>query len=157
MFEILDGRKHFYQWDINQQLKVNDETIKEIHFSNNKNDEAIVCEVKQENNLNVVNIPNILLQNDWKLFVYAYDVNHTKVEASFTIVKRSKPADYVYTETEVKNYDELEKRIKALEESGGVGKEYATTEYVDSAIDEVEATIDAKITSALAGVENGTY
>ena len=31
---------------------------------------------------------------------------------------REKPSDYVYTETEIKNYDALEKRIKALEENG---------------------------------------
>ena len=34
MFKILDGREYFYQWDLNQKLIVEDDSINEVHFSN---------------------------------------------------------------------------------------------------------------------------
>ena len=113
MFSIYDGRETFYQWDINRKLIVEDETIKQVHFCNRTGDCALVCEVYNENGKRVVDVPNILLQTDWKIRVYAYDGNYTKHDACYEVVSRNKPADYAYTETEILNYETMNSKIDA--------------------------------------------
>ena len=117
MFIIYDGRESFYQWDLDRKLIVKDNTIKEVHFCNKTDDCSLVCETYTEGGLNIVNVPNILLQDNWRINVYAYDSNYTKFSAVFDVVKRSKPADYIYTETEVKRYEDLESSISTHEEA----------------------------------------
>ena len=111
MFELETGREHFFQWDTGQRLIIKDATIIEAHFCNRTDDCALVCEAYTDGGKRVVDVPNILLQNDWPIRVYAYCGSYTKVEQRFEVVKRSKPADYVYTETEVKSWDALENRV----------------------------------------------
>ena len=142
MFQILDGREHFYQWDIDRQIIVLDDDITEVHFCNRTDDCSLVCEVYSIDGVRLVNVPNILLQNDWRINVYAYDKNYTKHSECFKVVKRSKPTDYIYTETEIKRYGDLEERITALEENGIPSDVdltgYATEKYVDNAIANIE-------------------
>ena len=113
MFELENGRKHFYQWDTGQRLIINDATVIEAHFCNRTGDCSLTCEAYTDGGKRVVNVPNILLQDDWDIRVYAFCGNYTKVEERFEVVKRSKPADYVYTETEVKSWDVMEDRVDA--------------------------------------------
>lgn len=117
MFKIYDGRKEFYQWDLNQKLIVNDDTITEMHFCNGMDACALVCEVYTENGTRLVNVPNIILQSDFRLKVWGYAEDHTKHETFFKVNGRSKPADYIYTETEIKNYEKYEERLMALEDT----------------------------------------
>ena len=105
MFKILDGRKSFYQWDINRKIIINDESIKEVHFCNRQSECSLVVEV----NDGVANVPNIMLQTNHCINVYAYDGEATRHSKTFLVKARSKPEDYVYTETEIKNYDSLKK------------------------------------------------
>lgn len=107
MFEIADGRKELFQWDKDIRLIVNDASIPEVHFCNKTDDCSLVCEVFVEDGVRLVNIPNVLLQNDWTIRVYAYTGNYTLVEKRYKPITRSKPADYVYTETELKNWDRI--------------------------------------------------
>ena len=138
MFSIYDGRNSFFQWDLDRKLIVEDNTIKEVHFCNKTDTCALVVETYTEDGLTLANVPNIILQNDFKIYVYGYDENYTKYQKCFEVMKRNKPADYVYTETEIKNYADLAERIKALEEKeSGVSKE-----YVDAAIGDIEVAID---------------
>ena len=116
MFKIYDGRDQFYQWDLDRKVIVNDDSITEVHFCN-KTDDSLVCQVYKDGEYNVANVPNILLQDNWRINVYGYDGKHTKHSDRFDVVSRSKPADYIYTETEVKRYEDLEERIAALEEN----------------------------------------
>lgn len=44
MFSILDGRSFFYQWDTDRKLIVNDKNIKQVHFTNQVINNALVCE-----------------------------------------------------------------------------------------------------------------
>ena len=118
MFRILDGRDSFYQWDIDRKLIVNDNSIKEVHFCNKTDECSLVCETYQEDELTVVNVPNILLQDSWKIRVYGYDANYTKYCSTFGVVKRSKPADYVYTETEIRKWEDIENRMNEFEKNG---------------------------------------
>jgi hypothetical protein len=149
MFKILNGREQFYQWDLNQQLIVNDAYITEVHFSNSATGAALVCEVYEENGLRLVNVPNIILQDFWKIKVYGYLENFTKVEDCFEVIERAKPSDYVYTEVEIKNYEDLAKRIEELEKNGGGGStnpeltpediEKITQDVIDAVGGEIES------------------
>ena len=120
MFKIYDGRSHFYQWDIDRKLIVEDASISEVHFCNQTDKYSLVCKTYIEDGLNLVNVPNILLQNDWRINVYAYDSNYTKFSERFDVIQRCKPEDYVYTETEILNYNTLSDRITKIEEGGGI-------------------------------------
>ena len=115
MFSIYDGRTEFYQWDIDRKLIVEDSTIKEVHFCNKTDECSLVCETFKEGEMILVNVPNILLQTDWKIRVYAFTGDYTKHEACFKVNSRTKPADYVYTETDIKKYEDHEERITTLE------------------------------------------
>lgn len=140
VFKIRDGREYFYQWDIDRQILVLDETITEVHFCNRTDDCSLVVEVKEielfaDNKLIKVEryaeVPNILLQDNWKIRVYAYcGSKYTKVEQVFNVKSRSKPSEYVYTETEVLTYERLEKRLDEIEEKG------VSDEVINSAVEE---------------------
>ena len=157
MFKIYDGRSQFYQWDIDRKLIVEDASINQVHFCNRTDTCSLVCEVYDAEGLRLVNVPNILLQQDWRINVYGYDSNYTKHCEIFNVVKRSKPENYVYTETEIHHWEELEARVDEIEKKGisdetianaveGYLTEnpvkvdltgYATEEYVIQAIGEI--------------------
>ena len=141
MFKIEDGREHFWQWDSNQRLIVDDAAITEVHFSNKTDDFALVCEVFSENGKRLVNVPNILLQEDWRIRVYAFMIDHTVVEDCFKVVTRSKPDSYIYEETEILNYGTLAERVRVLENSEEVyiGYEQPTESSVKLWIDPDDA------------------
>lgn len=101
MFTIQDGRSKFYQWDKGRKLIVKDSTISEVHFSNGVVGCALVCETYTEDGKTFANVPNILLTSDLPVAVYAYSADYTKHSARFKVHSRPKPADYVYTETEI--------------------------------------------------------
>lgn len=152
MFKILDGREYFYQWDIDRKLIVNDSAINQVHFCNRTDDCSLVCETYIEDGVTVANVPNILLQSDWRIRVYAYDGKHTKYEVCYDVIKRTKPEDYVYTETETLNYNTLLDRINQIDENIEKTIEdyltenpvevdlsgYATEKYVDDAITAID-------------------
>ena len=127
MFQILDERKNFFQWDLNQKITIDAECTS-AHFVINGKIEA--TEVKEENGKFVAEVPNKLLQYAGKLIVFAFvaleNGGFTKAESCFVINARPKPPEYVYTETEVLGYEalkkeilELEERIEKVEETGG--------------------------------------
>lgn len=119
MFHILDGRTSFWQWDLGQKLVVHDDICCEVHFCNKTDDCALVCTVYEEDGKRIVDVPNILLQTAATIRVYSYakhdDGSSTLHEKRLAVLPRSKPADYVYTETEVRTYEGLAKRVEALE------------------------------------------
>jgi hypothetical protein len=94
IFELLDGRQHLFQWDLNRKLTVKNETIKEVHFCNRTSDCSLVVEVVD----GIANIPNILLQKNFDIKVYGYDGEATLYEGSFAVKARTRPTDYVYSE-----------------------------------------------------------
>ena len=155
MFKILDGRDELFQWDINRQIIVSDASIDAVHFSNRTDDSALVVEVKEKNGLRVADIPNILLQESWDINVYGYcDGYYTKQAARIKVNPRTKPESYVYTETEVLNYNTVMEKIDKVENNIGAAvqdyliknpvvvdlSDYYTKSQVDAAIDAVELT-----------------
>ena len=120
MFKILDGRDELFQWDINRQIIVSDASIDAVHYSNRTDNSALVVEVKEKNGLRVADIPNILLQESWDINVYGYcDGYYTKQAARIKVNPRTKPESYVYTETEVLNYNTVMEKIDTIELTPG--------------------------------------
>lgn len=113
MFAIANGRKALWQWDLNQQLTVAGDCT-EVHYLNKGSPSTLTVDVKDGK----ADIPNILLQKAGRLIVYAYIIDaqdhHTKVCETFGIAPRPKPAEYVYTETEVKTWSDLQSQIGDL-------------------------------------------
>ena len=122
LLQTLNRKKYFYQWDINMQitsanLKVGDE----IHFSMADIADALVVQAFEQNGEIVANVPNILLQHYGLLtaYYYVYDNEsaYTVRSCVFEVRHRAKPADYVYTETEVLTWKALDERMQGLEQS----------------------------------------
>ena len=132
MFKIEDGREHFFQWDKERKLIVNDKTIKEVHFCNRTDNCSLIVETYTENGLTLANVPNVLLTTDWRINVYGYDTNYTKHKAYFEVVGRTKPADYIYTETEVLTWEQLEKEVRE-----GIEETKALLGDIDKALEEI--------------------
>lgn len=107
MFTIYDGRAEFYQWDKDRKIVVKDSSIKQVHFCNRTDSCSLVTEVYLLDGVSVADVPNILLTTDWNINVFGYTGDYTKHSKCFKVNSRSKPADYIYTETEVKNYDAI--------------------------------------------------
>lgn len=121
MLTLNDGRKSLYQWDIDRTATVNVE-CDEVHFANMGYGDAPVVKVVD----NAVNIPNQLLTTAAPVYCWAFvrqnDGGYTKKEKVIHVIKRAKPADYVYTETEVKSIEKVvDEAIKKAIESGDIG------------------------------------
>ena len=144
MFKIYGYRDKLWQWDTNQKLVVDNDKVCEVHFCNGTDSCALVCEVYEADGVRVVNIPNIILQSDFNINAFAYVIDkdgcYTEYKQVFKVMPRSKPTDYVYTETEVKRYEDYEERIARLE-----AQEYVTKEYVDNAIGDIDKALDVII------------
>lgn len=125
MFSIMGEREDFYQWDLNQKLIIGDASVSEVHFCNKTSDCSLVVPVYEENGLRIANVPNIILQSRWDVIAYAYVDDHTKAEAHFKIRPRTKPSDYVYTETEVYSFEALEQQCNETEAIAIVASETA--------------------------------
>ena len=103
-----DGRSYFYQWELNQRLIVTEECTL-VQFGNGTMTNALGCEVKEEDGVRYAEVPNILLQTAADLHAYAWDEKTTSVVgySIFSVVAMPKPAQYAYTQTEVKQYNTL--------------------------------------------------
>ena len=122
MFRIADGRECFYQWDLDRKVIVEDDSITEVHFCNRTDNCSLVVEVeeleifadaKPISVLRTANVPNIILQNSFDIRVFGYDGKATLHEKTFKVKPRTQPADYIYTETQVRTYDELIAKTEA--------------------------------------------
>jgi hypothetical protein len=108
MFKIADGREYFYQWDLDRQVIVDDPSIVEVHFCNRTDDCSLVTKVVDGR----ANVPNILLQTSFDIRVFGYDGKATLHDKKFKVNARTRPADYVYTETEVLSIKQLEEELR---------------------------------------------
>lgn len=99
MITLSDGRQGLWQWDTDVEVAVA-ESIEQVHFANNILGKAYVVDVVGDKAV----IPPELLQTDKPLKVWGFvptdNGGHTKVEKTFEVKRRNKPADYVYTPTE---------------------------------------------------------
>jgi hypothetical protein len=110
MFRIADGREYFYQWDLDRRILVEDPSIVEVHFCNRTDECSLVVETYTDDTYDgkvYANVPNIILQNSFDIRVFAYDGKATRFDEVFKVKPRTRPADYMYTETVIKSIDEL--------------------------------------------------
>lgn len=118
MFKIYDGREHFFQWDLDRKLIVEDKSIKAVHFCNRTGACSITRYCYDVNGMWLVDVPNLCLQESYRLRVYGFsEAKYTMEVQYFEVEARTKPEDYVYTEAEVACWETLDERIKALEEN----------------------------------------
>lgn len=156
---IENERTHFYQWDLNQRLIVDDYAAgTELHFVLRHQNiysslrcegfEASVVETYAEGEHIYANIPNLLLQCPGDLLVYVYltqgEESHTAAEATFIVKPRRRPADYIYTETEIKRWADLDARIDALEKNG-TGSEVPVFDLVSLGLPTLDAGSGATV------------
>lgn len=136
-----------FQWETGRRLQIiplQNMTVSAVHFSNpgDKEMEALVVKPKEVDGKLVADIPNVLLQKGSNIVAYSVNVSsdcvETLRECIFPVRKRSKPADYVYTEVELLNYESLEKRIKAIEENSN---DYILTDADKQEIAEMAAEL----------------
>ena len=113
MLIIEGGRTCLYQWDVNQRLEVVNDDVREVHFVNAVTSPALVCEVYEEGGRRYADVPNVLLQQFWPIQAYGCCDSRVRDVETFKVIRREKPADYVYTETELKTFGSLEERIEA--------------------------------------------
>ena len=111
--ELSNGQLKFWQWDTKQKVKV-PEGVPTVHFKFGKS--AVELPVLDR----WVDVPDELLQTGKDILLWTYDEDHTLDAARIPVEKRLKPADYVYTPTEIKTWESLDARIEALEKGGGV-------------------------------------
>ena len=150
-----------YQWDTGRQIKIQIPggcTVQEMHFENPQGETAYVVMV----NDGVANIPNIVLQVAGVLVAYAVvtDANdrQTIMDASFTVIERQKPDDYVYTEEELKTYTALANRVSALEDTTVGGYKLLVTRELSNAVSSVTlgGTLKARRILVMAEITTGT-
>lgn len=120
MIELVGNE--LYQWDSGRQVRIiprYGETVSCVHFNN-----GYMVTPTKTNGISVANIPNILLQQGgYNITVYAVSVSESSIETTescqFYVKKKTKPNDYVYTETEVANINSVvENALQQAKESG---------------------------------------
>ena len=118
MLTLNDGRKELYQWDTGRTATVDIE-CDVVHFANLKYGESLAVEVKGGE----VSVANKLLMSGAPIYCWAFVKDdsgaYTKMEQAFDVIKRAKPSDYVYTETDVITVKTaVEKALEEAKESG---------------------------------------
>ncbi|MCM1363397.1 MAG: hypothetical protein NC215_00235 [Ruminococcus sp.] len=128
--QISNGRPTFYQWDLNQKLYISDTTHNYIHFANEGDENALVVQVYEKDGRRMVDVPNILLQSGKKIIAFMClsddEEFHTHNLFKFKVKSRPKPADYVYTETEVLNYNTIMDKLNDITVDNGGSYEKLT-------------------------------
>jgi hypothetical protein len=114
-YELSNGENRVYQWDRDITITITEpENVPEVHFK--WGGKAVPFKVENQQ----VAIPPELMQLPHDIVLWAYTPNHTLDMARIQMDTRPKPADYVYTPTEIKTWEALDERIKALEDGGGI-------------------------------------
>lgn len=192
MIKLEFDKTALYQWDLNMRIEL--ENIPagiEVHYSDNQNtqNECPILLSYEEDGKVYANIPNIYLQKSGIISVYIYvkenNKGYTKHYSEIFVLPRKKPSDYVYTETEVKTYEALEKRISTLEKGGvsdekiesvikgyleensiGAGATKEQAEQIEKNKQDIgkiseqivdQSTIQQMINDSLGVIENGSY
>ena len=106
--ELSNGQLRLWQWDTGQKVKV-PENVPTVHFK--WGNDAVSFDVVD----GWVEIPPELTQKAGYILLWTYREDHTLDAARIPVERRPKPADYIYTPTEVKTWESLDGRITALE------------------------------------------
>lgn len=113
---MIKVQEKIYQWDTDVEVSVNYPC--EIQYAAVGSTETLIQEPQERDGWFVGQIPNILLQECRDIFIYTNgeDDMNTHESKRVSIIRRAKPDDYVYTETEVKDYDTLAAQLGDIQE-----------------------------------------
>ena len=116
---VIDGR--LFQWDTGRKVRImpkNNATITEVHYYYEGETEGYSVETINDGDAVIAPIPNILLQENRTIEICAVSVtddgSRTTKITSIHVYARSKPPNYIYTETEAFNFNELKKEIEDI-------------------------------------------
>lgn len=159
--------KRLYQWDINQTISISGleaSNAPAFHFCNKISSKALVVTPSATDDKIEVSVPNILLQQPYPIIAYLYepvdeDGGRTMHTIQIPVFPRPKPEDYVYTETEVLNYKNLDSRVKALEQGGASAGDIAKAveEYMTENPIEIPETLPNPHKLTLTGAVQAEY
>lgn len=113
IIELSNGLDHLFQWDKGQKVKIPGD-VPTVHFK--WGNQAVPFDVVD----GWVEIAPELTQKDGDILLWTYKEDHTLDAAQIPVEHRPKPDGYAYTPTEIKTWEQLDKRITALEKGGGV-------------------------------------
>ena len=93
-----------YQWDYGQKLYIKGlelDATEQIHFSNQKEKEAIVMPLVKKGEHYICDIPNVLLEKSLDIICWIYDIGANSGETIRTVIlkiePRAKPQDFIST------------------------------------------------------------
>lgn len=108
-------KEKIYQWETEVEIATDYPSL--LAFACAAYGEVLEVETQEQNGKYVGNIPNILLQKPNNITVYAVDGSEKVRDVKLiSVIYRAKPSDYVYTETEIKDYDTLAAQIEDIQE-----------------------------------------
>lgn len=142
MFKIYDGREEFWQWDVNQKLIV--DIPCQVHFCNGVTDCSLVVEtVTDEQGRHIAEVPNVLLQTARNIEAYTYicgeEESYTLTSKVFTVRKRLRPTDYVFTPAEIHTWKDLDERLQKLENASDDSNAVQYTEQEKTEAEKAQA------------------
>lgn len=118
--KLSDGRESLWQWDTGRYVSV-DTAAREIHFSREGARSSHTVQIEDGK----AKIPDHMLVTAGKLIAYVVEEDEngemTVFKQLFDVLRRPKPEDYIYTEQEIKRWEQLEQRVDALEKDGAGG------------------------------------
>ena len=126
-----------YQWDVSRTVDVDADC--EVHFALQGEPQALVV----ASTLGKANIPNILLQDGRDIIAWEVQEDKTLETKRIAVMRRAKPADYVYTETETITFETLVAEVreavaKALEQAERAEQAVSTIEKTNADIQQAE-------------------
>ena len=126
-----------FQWDLNKQIPC---SFPEAHFACVGSEDALIVKANGGN----VSIPNILLQEGKDIMVWMMEDGAVADSGRIRIVTRAKPADYIYTETEVITFESLVAKVEDVIAKGNAATDSATTaaQKADAAANKANAASD---------------
>ena len=109
-----------FQWDLNQKIPCQ---FPEVHFASIGSSDALIVSADGGN----ASIPNILLQEPKDINVWFMEDGSVADSGKIRIIPRAKPADYVYTETEVITFESLVAKVEDVIAKANTAVDNATT------------------------------
>lgn len=111
----LRGEEPLYQWDLDRQVVLSGDDVDatEVHFAPaGSAEKAMQVKVRDRHGMKTADIPNSLLTIAHGINVWTWHPDQTIHHISLSVKARNKPAGYIYTPTEVKTWERLEKWVK---------------------------------------------
>lgn len=118
-----------FQWDLNQKIPCQ---FPEVHFASIGSSDALIVSADGGN----ASIPNILLQEPKDIMVWFMRDDAVADSGKIRIIPRAKPADYVYTETEVITFESLVAKVEDV-----IAKANTAVDNATAAANKAEAAV----------------